>query len=76
MRGELFKENEIKDSNVEVNPYISQDLMEIQEHYSILLEYVKLLESRNTRLKHKNERLEREVKEYEKKFEQSWAYFL
>lgn len=79
MRGELFERDEIEDieeldeiydeeeiETQKINPYISDKIRMLQEHYTIILEYVKELESRNILLKEKVGRLERELN-YEKK---------
>lgn len=85
MRGELFGENEIIESDdffredeeqneyadykEKLNPLLSSDIIELQKQHMIILEYVKELESRNINLKERIERLEREIMYYEKKEE-------
>lgn len=60
MRGEIFESQ--YSEPVKKNEYISDDLNTLQEHYTIMLEYVRKLEKDNIKLRNENERLIRRMK--------------
>ena len=54
-------QNEVELDSVKPNKYISDDLITLKKHYTLLLDYISVLEKRNDKLKIENERLNQKI---------------